>query len=209
MRLFTIAGVILLAGCNATMPQQSRPTAADDPSAPCFRGIPVDPRLATIAGKIPLDHPRKASLAMLASTERPTDAEKAELSLWAKYRAECTAAGRSFRARYAPPGWATAMEDGQVAITQAIATLYAGGTYGQFNSERQRLAMQMQANMDSAARNAQQSAEARQAAERAANLQALQTMQLLQVMQPKPMPINPTVNCTSFRNGNVTNTSCN
>lgn len=212
MRLAVLAATALLSACNATMPQQqARPTAADDPSGMCFRAIPDNPGVAVLKGKIPLDDPRKATIEMLSSTDRPTDEERRALSLWAERRAACTDSGRSFRAKYAPPGWSMAMEEGQMAATQAIASLYSGATtFGQFNAERSRIALQTQAKLEAASRNAQQAAaQDRRAAEQAAAVHQMQTLQILQAMQPPPLPVAPMVNCTSIRTGIATNTSCN
>lgn len=209
MRLTVIACAVALAGCNATMPQ--RPTAADDPSRPCFEGIPINPQLAAIAPKISLTGASAASLQMLSDPTKPTEQEKEVLALWAKYRAECVAAGRSFRARYAPPGWASAYEDGQLATMRAIAGLYGGSlTFGQFNMERQKIASAMESNLNAAADRADQRADVA----RGQALQSLQTMQLLQAMQPRPQPIMPLpmppapVYCNSNSIGNTVNTVC-
>jgi hypothetical protein len=212
MRALLPALVLVLAGCNATMPQQqSRPTANDDPSGGCFAGIPINPELAAIAGKIPLGDSRMATLQMLSSKEVPTETEKQALSLWAKYRTECVERGRSFRARWAPPGWATAYENGQVSAMQAIAALYGGGTYGQFNVDRQRIGAQLAANLEAASRGAQQAEANQRASDQAASLQSLQTMQLLQSMQPRPVQLPmpaPTVYCNSQQIGNQVHTNC-
>jgi hypothetical protein len=148
---------------------------------------------------------------MLTDRSMASEDEKAAISLWAKERVECADVGRQFRATYAPPRYATAYDDGQMRITQAIASLYAGQfTYGQFNAERQRLAAQFQSSLVEAQLSAQRENQDREAARRNAALQQLQTIQLLQAMQPKPtsLPVTPAVNCTSTRAGNVIDTTC-
>jgi hypothetical protein len=212
-----LIAALALAGCNATMPQQqSRPTAADDPSGMCFKTVPDNPRIAVLKSKIPLDNPRSATVEMLSSTDRPTDEERKALSIWAEHRAACTESGRSFRARYAPPGWALAVEEGQAALTQMIANLYSGAmTYGQFNGERSRLAIQTQAKLEATSRNAQHAeAQDRRAAEQAAAIQQMQTIQILQAMQPPvvaPMAplITPTTTCITRPSVGSVYTTCN
>lgn len=215
MRLLPLVAVIALAGCNATMPQQqaARPTAKDDPSYSCLVAVPAKPELAVLTSKIPLSDPGKATLEMLSSKESPTEDERKALSVWAQSRQECIQVGRAFRDRYAPPGWVAAFERGQTALIQSIAALYAGGTYGQFNTGRQNLATRTAGELDAAARGAQQAQAARAAQDQNAALQSLQMMQLMQATQPKPLPmpapIQPILNCISRPSLGSVYTTCN
>jgi hypothetical protein len=214
--LLAISSLLALVGCNATMPQQqSQQTAAFDPSESCFRGIPINPQLAAIAGKIPLSDTRLATVEILSNTESATEDERKVISLWAKYRTECAQAGKAYRDRNAPPGWAVAYEQGQMNVMQAIAALYAGGTYGAFNTQRQQIATQTQSGLTEASvRGAQQAAASRNAAVQNAALQNAQNMQMMQLLQsmqppPRPMQLPQQTNCVTRYSGNTAYTSCN
>lgn len=190
---------MVLAGCNATMPQQQRPTAADDPSAPCFRALPTNAALAPIANKIPLNDPAQATLGMLASIDRPTENEKVALREWAKLQIDCLEWGRQFRAQHAPAGWVLALEQGQALLMQAMAALYSGGTYGQFNGERKRTALRARTGMDAAYRNAQEAGPQDQGqTAQAARLQMMHALQVMQAFPPPTLPMpSPSVICTT------------
>lgn len=209
LKLLTIGAALVLAGCNATMPERQI-TEADDPARPCFTSLPTNERWSMLNAKIPLDSPRQATLQMLADSSKPSDQEREALSQWANARKLCADMGLAFRHRHAPPGVASVYDRQQTALLQAIAALYAGDlTYGQFNVQRQRIGTQTNAEYDSL--RSQQVQQASQAQSDA--LQTLQLQQLLQASQPRPrplpMPTPPqTVNCNSQQIGNQVHTTC-
>lgn len=184
-----------LVGC-ATTPRFS---VADDPSTECYAALPKDPRLAPLHGKVPLTNPDNPPVQLLVSTARPTEDERAALLEWAEKIAACGEVGRSYRAAHAPPGWASALDRGHAAAIQAITALYQGGpTYGQFNTELQRIAQVTRKNLEDA-RDEQAS---RNIAEQSLMLQRLQ---LMQSFAPKP---SPSVTCTSRSFGSTIRTTC-
>lgn len=204
-KVLPLAGAcIILAGCVATMPQQAaRPTAADDPSNKCFQALGSDQRFAPLTPHLgDISKVDQASIEMLASTAKPTEQEKKALSVWGVARQTCADMGRSFRAEYAPPGWATAFDAQQNALIRTIASLYAGNiTYGQFIAERQRLASSTRARLDEV--NGQdRAARTQQAQQEAARADAALQMMLQQQRANQPVTTTcnrfmNTVNCTT------------
>jgi hypothetical protein len=213
MRLTFLIAALALAGCDATTQQVRRPTAADDPSAPCYRQLETDQRFAALKTKIgSVIASNKATVEMLASTEKPTEEERRQISVLGVARQSCADMGHAFRLTYAPPGYEAAFMAGQNDVLALLARLYAGElTYGEFNRERldlgHRTSANMNATVDRAQANAQQSAIQSQQS-------ALQSMQIMQMMQanrpapqPLPLPAQP-INCTSSRIGSQTYTNC-
>lgn len=208
MKTISILAVCLLAGCVATMPQQSaRPTSRDDPSNSCFVGLESDARLQILISKIgAIGKPDRASIEMMASKDFPTEAEKVALSTWGLERRRCSDLGSNFRATYAPPGWTEIHNWQQSSVLQAIAGLYGGSlTYGQFIAERERIAQESikqfkesnSRNMAARAQQAQQNQERTAAA-----------IQMLMLAQPRPAPMTPSIECTSRVFGNIVRTNC-
>ncbi len=203
---------VLLAGCTATMPQDRRPTAADDPSGRCFEALDIDARFTSLLPKVgSVAKTGAASLEALASKEKASEEDKRVISILAVARQTCADAGRQFRAQHAPPGWAAAFDAGQQESLALFARLYAQElTYGEFNRARLEAANRTRTALNQSSAAAQQA----EANERSAAVQALQTQQLIQSMQPRPAPVPvytpppAPIRCTSNRIGNQTYTSC-
>jgi hypothetical protein len=214
LKTLALIALVALAGCNATMPQQHRPTAADDPSVKCFAEMETDQRFAILRPHIgSMTRANAASLEVLASTARPTDQEKRAISVWGVARQTCAAMGDSFRAQYAPPGWKLAVDDGQQQVLGLMARLYAGEiTYGEFARGRQAIASEIGQRMqeadqrNTAALAQQAAARSAQAANNAANTALI--MQMLRP-QPAPMLVQPQQVCRTRRIGNQLETVCN
>jgi hypothetical protein len=198
LALLVLAITTAVAGCNATMAK--RPNANDDPSGPCFGGLASRTELQPIAHKVPIAGPHLATIEQLADQTAPTPEERTTLSLWAKARAECAERGRAFRAQYAPPGWSTAYEEGQLSVARAIAQLYSGASYAWFNQERQKISAATGSGLNRAA-----DADDATRRQRAIDQQAA-TLLFLRSIQPPPLP--PAVNCTSHQVGNTVQTTC-
>ena len=137
-----LAGFLALAGCNATMPVERRPTSADDPTQRCFETSYLDPRLQVLIPKVgALGNPNSTGIDLLVDKSKPTDDERVALKIWADVRPFCLEQGAAFRSRFAPPGFDSSLRSAQTNLILLTAQLYAGEiNYGQFNTERRKLA---------------------------------------------------------------------
>jgi hypothetical protein len=197
---------LILAGCAAQgTKQQARPTAEDDPTAHCYDRLEAaHPALAPLAAKVgSLVASDKSTFEMLASQEKASEADKPLLSQWAAARQECLQSGRAFRAQYAPPGWADAIEAGQSAAMVLIARLYAGEiTYGEFNRSRREAAARALEQLRAV--NERDTA-ARQQVQQDAAADALLIQQML---RPTIMSPRAPVTCNSYSIGGRVSTTC-
>lgn len=195
--ILAISVFVALSGCETMPQQQPRPTSADDPSRACFLELMRDPRLQVLLPKVgTIDSPDGATIEMMASTARPTEEEKAALSVWGAGRKSCADMGRSFRAQYAPPGWAENYDRSQSASIQNIAALYGGSIgYGQFIIERQRIATAGRARSAEINRLDNQ-ARQQEAQQDAARADAALQMMLMQQQRNQPV----TTTCNRFMN---------
>lgn len=150
--IFVLA--LALSGC-ANMNQQSRAGANDDPTVGCMDYYFSVPEIQVLNVRVgDVNRASQVSFAQLANRERPNEAEKHALSLWADARKRCVESGDEFRRQYAPPGFNTVYTNTQTRLLGAIARLYSGEiTFGQFNAERTQISNDMAANMELAKAN--------------------------------------------------------
>jgi hypothetical protein len=210
----TVLAIAVLAAAAAAHAQ--RPTGADDPTIHCLRSLSERAELAPLAAKIgDLNNAHRQTLPQLADPSKPTEDEKALISLWGTERMTCLDRGRQFRAQYAPPAFAQAFEGGQQRFITLLARLYSGElTYGQFNQARNESATQMAAQFQQAAQGLNDLARAEQAQRQAeAQAQFQSGLQLLQMARPQPVPMpnlmQPSVNCISRPTLGGVQTTCN
>ncbi len=213
--LLILIGAFLIGCASGTGQAQGRPTAAGDPSYACYDARENTPSLSILKPKVGrLFSGADPTIEMRANQTKPTLEEKQALSEWGQARQQCAEMGRSYRASYAPPGWAAAFDESQSLILQAIANLYGGSiTYGQFIAERERIGnaagskMQEADQLDITSRRQQ----VQQAQDRANA--ALRTLsQALPPPQPPApvyqLPRNQGFDCTTTKDGERVNTSC-
>jgi len=211
---FATLAVVLLAGCLQTAPVQKRLTEADDPFGDCFSALESDPKLAVLIPKIgAIARPDRATIEQMASKEKPTSEAKQAISAWGVSRQYCHDLGRQFRAANAPLGFGAAYDSAQSALLENIANLYGENiTYGQFISERLRLAKISMAEMDDI-NNRDGVARQQRAREDSARagmalqnmIQQQQAQQQLQLQEQQILQQNRPINTTCNRYGTITN----
>lgn len=206
----------ILAGCTTGAGQaQGRPTAAADPSYACYDAREDTPSLSILKPKVgKLFSGADPTIEMRANQSKATLEEKQALSEWGQARQQCAEMGRSFRATYAPPGWAAAFDESQSLILQAIAGLYGGKiSYGEFVAERERIGNAAVSKMQEAnQRDIESRRQQVQQAQDRTNA-ALRTLsQALPPPQPPApvyqLPRNQGFDCTTTKDGERVNTSC-
>ena len=103
-----------------------------DPSGPCFAAIADKPELQILKGKVVIGG-GSPTLEMLASTKKPTKAEKVAISAWVATAEECMRMGESWRAQNYPASVNSMMGQRVVSAKALIADLYAGKiSYGAY-----------------------------------------------------------------------------
>ncbi len=207
MRRLAFAAVLALTGCNATTNQ----AAITDPSTACFAGLASDTRFQPLIPHIgAIDKADQASIDMLTSKAMPTEPERVALKVWAVARNTCMDMGAETRKVHQPPHFQGLMESYNTALVLGIARLYAGEiNYGQFVTERQRLASEASRAWAVARTNfnaERRQAQAAQQAQAAADM--TNAMILLQASQPRPAPMAPPVSCASRNVGGTVYTDC-
>ena len=137
---FSAVALATLAGCATST--DGGPVARD-PSIYCFSALSRDPRLAPLAARIGSPATAdSASVAQMASPDIANAAEREVVNFWGAERQRCFDQGRAFRAGYAAPEYALALERYHLGLMEALAKLYGGTwTYGQFITERKRMAL--------------------------------------------------------------------
>lgn len=200
MKLSLLVCAALLAGCASQQPQERRPTAADDPSGPCYASLATDARFAPMFQKTP-QLVSDMTLEMSTDTSVATADERGILSLYTAARQRCVHLGEAFRQTYGPPGWAAAVAAFNAKTMDSYADLYSGKqTWGEFNRHRRELSTQINAQLSELDRRDQQ---ARSQSAEVARQNAISNYLLFKSMQPAPA-----VNCTSRQIGSTAYTSC-
>lgn len=184
----------LLAGCA------NRPSAADDPTASCFassmNSVLLDVLQPKVGSTSSLDG---VTLAMLSDPSFPSDEERRALEVWVSKREQCVRVGRTFREKYAPPFYTAGLESSQQAMTELTERLYSKKiSYGEFNTQRRRLAS---ADRQNIANRAEQEQAAAQQRKTQALLEYQRSLEQQQMIQQQNRPI--TTNCN--RMGTYTN----
>jgi hypothetical protein len=111
---------------------------ARERSEACYKAIPNDARLDPLRAKVALGPVEDQTFAMLASLERPQDAEKAAILVWGTSREQCDRAMLAAVQRFTRPEIYVVRESSQMALRNLIVALYRGElTYGDFAKLRQ------------------------------------------------------------------------
>lgn len=184
----------------------------------CFKALETDPELAPIASKLSLNRGDVATLAQMADETKPTGAEKAVIPVWAGKRDACNAL-QKLEASFIPgdiriPVHLAAID----AMNLLILNLYKGQlTYGDFALQRKaayatygKQLAEISAGISKDQANAADTERQRQIEQAQLMIEqqkanALQT----QANKPAPVPIQPSINCTSSAMGGVVHTNCN
>lgn len=149
---FTMASLVVIAGCGSNGPAPVQHTAADDPTPICLSSmennasvVMLKPRVGSIANA------EAAPLALRSSTTVPTVDEKKAIQSWVGLRKECVNAGAEFRLKNAPPAYADLVEEENSRFTVLLSRLYAGQAgYGEFLNERIALDNEMKSRRNNA-----------------------------------------------------------
>ncbi len=149
---FTMACLVVVAGCSNNGPAPVQRTAADDPTPICLSSmennasvVMLKPRVGSIAIA------EAAPLALRSSTAVPTADEKKAIQSWVVLRKDCVNAGAEFRLKNAPPAYADLVEEEHSRFTVLLSRLYAGQVgYGEFLNERIALDNEMKSRRNNA-----------------------------------------------------------
>jgi len=193
MRITILAlAVLTLTGCAqqiAMQQQQEAEMAAASAKSVC-ESVPERPELAILKEQVVFDY-TKATVAQLADNRKPTAAQKAVIANIDQYNKPCEDAAIALYSKYTPRALPIYMETSQ-SVKMLWARLLNGDmTFGQFNTEKVKLASTAQARATQLHANLQ--AEAQQLQLQQQQL-GIQNMQLWNSMRPR------TANC--YRVGN-------
>lgn len=213
--LLAVVALGILAGCQATAPQQPQKTAADDPTMHCFAALGHHTQLRPLEVKVGgVADIKKVTLEHLSRSDTATTEDKPALSLWASERNRCVEKGAEFRKANQPFMYSGLVDSQNEEFVILLSKLYSGAiTYGQFNTLRKELAAKNNERWRQAllsekqAQSAQQQTRAAERAQSAAEFS--NAMMLMQAAQPKPMPMqNFSTHCESRNMGGAIHTNC-
>ncbi len=185
----------------------------------CIGKLQSDPELSGISKKLSLSNASTATLAMLADDAKPTEAEKALISLWSSKRDTCFQA-KVFMSTFYPSNeqWTVFLQSYN-ASNQLIVNLYKSAiSYGEFTKQRQELnldnqkrAQQINAKQTAQQQNNAENERQHQLEQQRVNIEQ-QKANAIQTQANKiqiPTIVNQTTNCTSRVVGNSVQTTCN
>lgn len=125
---FFFAATLIFALCSAFAEDSNQ-----DPEIECLKLLADKPGLAVLKGKIQFGTFTEPTLEMMASVKKPTQKEKAAISLLVSSSETCIHQGDDWRAINWPPGVISLFDEHAFALKVTIAELYAGTiSYGDF-----------------------------------------------------------------------------
>lgn len=199
MKRILIAALVAgsLAGCATTK---------QDPLMQCVAAINAKTSYDPLRSKMSLVGADEQTVAMLASTERPSEAEKPLILSWANDRQACLRQDEANR-KDMHPAARNLFAMSSSMTTTAISQLYGGQlTYGEFAQRRQQITDALRKDLSAMESTAM--------AQDAANKRQVLLMQLQNqlskptgnppmpapYMMPSPAPASTTTSCTTFGN---------
>lgn len=177
--------------------------AQQDPSIVCNRDLAADPRLTSIADKLPLAGISEMTFEMLANEKYPDAKERKAISEWVSSHKECVKTGETFRQQNYPPQVIALLIEADNSVVAVAADLYNRKLrYGEANKRfqsnldvfRNRLAaivqqITSQREAQQQAQDAEKAAQQRDSAARQAaqeqSQQALQAQQALEAQRAR------------------------